>query len=190
MIKGESLKSPVSVIAPGCTHGDDRDVRRAIRGGKTALKLVPGFFFGKVRWFVCSSVSTYIHMIMRVLLIPYRLMPALYSSPAQSFSFGLARSWGFMQDGLVAFFLDEPIHQMSGIVRPAGCEHNPTRFFVHARQKQKHEEEVGKVVDGEVRLEAIVCKCLAFHVLQSGIEKRSADGRDPAGVDPVIDVLG
>lgn len=75
-------------------------------------------------------------------------------------------------------------------MRPAGCEHDPTHLLVHARQKQEHQEEIGKVVDGEIRFEAIVCKCLAFHMLQGGIEKQSADGRDPAGVDPVIDVLG
>lgn len=44
MIKGESLKRSVSVIAPGSTYGEDRDVREVFRGGKTALKLVPGFF--------------------------------------------------------------------------------------------------------------------------------------------------
>lgn len=102
----------------------------------------------------------------------------------------LGQVLGVIQDSLVAFFLDETIHEMSGIVRPARCEHNPAHFLVHARQKQKHQEEVGKVVDGEIRLEAIVCKFLTFHVLQSGIEKQSADGRDPAGIDPLIDVLG
>ena len=62
------------------------------------------------------------------------------------------------------------VEWMCRVVGPAGGEDDPASVFVHARQKQEHEEEVGEVIDCEIGFKAIVCECLAVDMLYGGIQ--------------------
>lgn len=63
------------------------------------------------------------------------------------------------------------------VVCPACDNDDASTPRIHTLQEKQDEEEVGKVIDTKIRLEAVVRKRLAFKVLHSGVENECSDWR-------------
>jgi hypothetical protein len=93
------------------------------------------------------------------------------------------------EDSLMNVFLNMVVSGVERVVCPACNYDDASRCFVHALQEKEHKEEVRKVVDTKIRLEAIIGECLALEVLDSGVQDERTDWRKGAIGHTVIDAF-
>ena len=82
------------------------------------------------------------------------------------------------------------IASVEGVVCPAGYNDDASRFFVHVLQEKEHEKKIRKVIDAEIRLEAIICEDLALGMLDCGVQDKRPYWRKGATGYTVIDSFG